>query len=277
MNTFYLKRRTALPVWLLAVALLGGCASAKGARNGAAPSAARVESARAGDGLPFLGSSRRHRVPPPSAEIDPNVVGYPDYNDPLIYLNRATFAFNDVVYRFLFIPVAKGYAFVTPDSIERGIGNFFFNIKTPIHVVNHLLQLKPKPLGRSLLRFGINSTVGVLGFFDPAKAWFDLEREEAHLEDTLARYGAGYGFYLVIPLLGPSDLRHGLSSVADHFLNPITYLTDDPLRTGINAADQLQDFAPRADQYGILREKSEDAYLFFRNLYLQKVQRDADY
>jgi len=207
----------------------------------------------------------------------PAVVSYPEYRDPLSGFNRAVFAFNDVTYRYVLIPVANGYTGITPDPVERSIGNFFYNIKMPIYAVNHLLQLKPRKAGANVLRFGVNTTAGLLGFFDPARAWLEMERSETHLEDTLAGYGMGYGIYLVLPIFGPSDLRHGLSTAGDHFLNPIPYLVDVPVSTGIQSFDYVQDFAPGADRYRVIREKSEDPYIFFRNLYLQGVQRDAAY
>lgn len=205
------------------------------------------------------------------------VVSYSDYRDPLIGLNRIFFKFNDVAYRFLLIPIAKGYTRIVPDSVERCIGNFFYNIKSPIYAVNHLLQGKPKSAGRTVLRFGINTTIGILGFFDPARTRYAIEKEETHFENTLAHYGAGYGFYLVIPIFGPSDLRHGVSALADYFLNPISYLTEFPVSTLIEGYDNFQVFAPGAKHYLTLRRESKDAYTFFRNLYLQGVQRDEDY
>ncbi len=200
---------------------------------------------------------------------------YSDYRDPLIGMNRAIFTFNDVTYRYLLIPLSKGYRWLVPDPVETGIGNFFHNLKTPIYVVNDLFQLEPKPLGRHLSRFVINSTIGVLGLFDPAQAWFGLERKETSFEDTLADYGAGYGIYLVLPFFGPSDVRNGTAQVVDYFLNPVPYLTDEPETTVIQAYDNFQAFAPGAETYETLRRTRDDPYIFFRNLYLQGVQRDA--
>jgi phospholipid-binding lipoprotein MlaA len=205
------------------------------------------------------------------------VVGYENYRDPLIGLNKAVFAFNDVTYRYLLIPLSKGYIRVVPEPVQKSVSNFFNNIRTPIYAVNHLLQLKPEPMGKNLLSFGLNTTIGLLGLFDPARAWFDLESEQTHFDDTLARYGAGCGIYLVLPIFGPSDLRNGASLVVDHFLNPIIYLTENPERSLIEGYDFFQEYAPGAERYEILRRKSEDPYIFFRNLYLQGVQRDVDY
>jgi phospholipid-binding lipoprotein MlaA len=263
---------------LLAGWLMGGCASPTGDRSAQPGDADEMKSAvRLSPGrLPFP-SSRRTALVTSSTTTTATVVSYDDYRDPLIWLNRGFFAFNDVTYRFLFIPVAKGYTWLVPDPVERCVGNFFNNLKAPIYVVNHLLQWKPKPLGRDLARFGINTTVGVLGLFDPAQSWFDIKEEETHFEDTLAHYGAGYGVYLVLPIFGPSDLRKAPSTVVDYFLNPVPYFVEKPASTAISAYDAFQDFAPSAEDYNTLRKKTEDPYIFYRNLYLQGVQRDADY
>lgn len=271
---FHISRGKLLVAPLLACLLASGCATVSGDRS--------AVGAREGERLPFPASRRETAAPVPAPErlvpgLEPTVVSYPDYRDPLIRVNRAVFAFNDVTYRYLLIPLGKGYMRVIPDPVHRSVGNFFYNIKMPIYAVNHLLQLEPKPMGRNLLRFGINTTVGLLGLFDPARDWWGIEREETNFDETLAGYGAGYGLYLVLPIFGPSDLRKSASLVVDHFLNPIIYLTENPERSVIQGYDFFQEYAPEAERYETLRRRTEDPYTFFRNLYLQGVQRDADY
>jgi phospholipid-binding lipoprotein MlaA len=252
---------------LLLCALLsaGGCAAINGPKN---RNSLRSEASAEILTFPAPGSA---------AALEPTVVGYSDFKDPLIWMNRGIFAFNDVTYRYLLIPFGKGYVKVVPEPARESVGNFFDNIKMPIRAVNHLLQLEMKLLGRDLGRFGINTTLGLAGLFDPAKAWWGLEQADTDFDETLSRYGMGYGIYLVLPILGPSDLRNSASLVAGHFLNPILYLTENPERSAIQGFDVFQDFAPGAERYEILREKTEDPYIFFRNLHLQGVQRDEDY
>ena len=200
-----------------------------------------------------------------------------DYNDPLMAFNRAMFAFNDVSYRYVLIPVAKGYNYVTPAAVRTGIGNVFDNIKAPIHIINHLLQWEPAKAGATTARFLLNTTIGIAGIFDPAAAWFSLPKNETGFSDTLAHYGSGYGTFLVLPFVGPADLRSGTGIVADYFLNPIPYITEQPDSSYIMAGDKLQAFAPQAESYETLRAKSDDPYLFFRNMYLQGILRDQQY
>ena len=223
------------------------------------------------------GAGKIIKTPEGMADIQPTVVSYTDYRDPFITVNRAMFAFNDVSYRYALIPLANGYVKVLPLPVRNSVSRFFYNLKSPIYFVNNLLQLEGKLACRNLARFVINSTLGLAGLFDPADAWFGLERAEAHFGETLRFYGAGYGMYLVLPLLGPSDLRDGASAISDYFLNPVNYLLQDPERLGVRATDYLQDYASDAERYKALYDKSDDPYILFRNLYLQSIMRDADY
>lgn len=230
------------------------------------------------------GESRQSSVEPTAshpglAAEDVTVVSYPteEFDDPLMPINRAVFAFNDVSYRYVMIPVSRVYTGYTPRPVRRGIANVFANIKSPISIVNQLLQGKPRSAGRSTLRFLVNTTVGIGGIFDPAKAWLNLPAETTGFNETLARYGSGYGVYVVLPFLGPADLRSGSGVLADYFLNPIVHLTEQPDTFYIMAADTLQGFSSQAENYATLREESDDPYLFFRNMYLQGLMRDREY
>lgn len=207
------------------------------------------------------------------------VVSYPpsEFKDPLIGFNRAMFAFNDISYRYVLIPVAKGYNAVAPQPVRTGVSNIFANIKAPIHIINHILQGQPSKAGTTSARFLLNTTVGVAGIFDPASSWFDLPIEETGFSETLTQYGSGYGVYLVLPFIGASDLRGGTGEVVDYFLNPIPYITEQPDTTLIMASDTLQAFAPHAESYLRLREESDDPYLFFRNMHLQGLLRDKQF
>ncbi len=210
-------------------------------------------------------------------QVTPLVVGYDEYRDPLISINRAIFVFNDVAYRYLLIPAGTGYVNIVPDPARRGIRNIFHNIRAPIYAVNNLLQAKPRSTGKNLARFGINTTVGLLGLFDPAKNWFDIPREDTDFDETLAGFGVGYGVYLVLPFFGPSDVRNSLSTFVDYALHPVPHFTDQPLSTAIRGLDYFQEYAPDAEHYRDLHSKFEDPYIFYRNLYLQGKLRDEEY
>ena len=209
--------------------------------------------------------------------IDPNVVSYDEYEDPLMPVNRFVFGFNEIVGRYALVPLGKGYARVVPEAVDRRVDNFFKNVASPISAVNNLLQAQPKESGINLARFGINTTVGLLGLFDPAEAWFGLERKPTDFAETLARYDVGYGTYLVLPFFGPSDLRNGTARIVDYFLNPVPYVLDDTESFLVLSFGFFEEFAQNAENYEELMRESEDPYIFMRNLHLQAIQRDAAY
>lgn len=262
-------KRVVLAHCLLGIALLGGCASTNGARFAADP-------AELADGRLYAAASKAKSDVEPTV-VEPTVVGYPEPRDPLMPVNRAIFAFNDVAYRYALFPLSRGYRRVVPEPVRKSVGNFFSNLRTPISSVNHLLQGQPQPAGRELMRFGINTTVGLLGLFDPATSWFNIEPQKTTFDETLTRYGTGQGVFLMLPLLGPSDTRNGAGRIVDYFLHPLHYIADDSEETLLRTTDSFQQFPPIADEYEKIREKAEDPYIFFRNLYWQGVRRDVEY
>ncbi len=213
----------------------------------------------------------------PTPDIEPTVVSAPEYNDPLIGINRAVFAFNDAAYRYVVIPLSNGYIAVVPSPVRTSVTNVFNNIKMPVYLVNNLLQGRPEHSLRNLARFGINSTLGLLGLFDVANDWFELPPARTGLNDTLASWQAGYGIYLVLPFLGPSDVRNSIGRIGDQFLNPINYLSAEQDQMVLQGIDNVNGFAPVASRYLELRAESDDPYLFFRNMHLQGIIRDAEY
>jgi phospholipid-binding lipoprotein MlaA len=124
-----------------------------------------------------------------------------DY-DPLEPLNRKVFWFNDHVDRYVLEPVAKGWDRIAPDPVERSVSNFFVNLRSPVVVGNDLLQGKVKDGASDLGRFAVNTTVGVVGFFDYATR-LGLPKHVEDFGQTLGWWGVPAGPYLVLPLLGP--------------------------------------------------------------------------
>lgn len=254
-------------MFFISIFTLGACATVAGQNQQTRPEA----------------SSQVETGPLAGTGIQPNVVAYRDsgpgsetgFEDPFIRFNRAIFAFNDVSYRYVLIPAARTYQ-KAPAPLRSGIGNFFDNIKSPISIINHLFQLDGQDAGRETARFLINSTVGILGFMDPATSQFDIERNQTGMRQTLTQYGAGYGAYLVLPFIGPSNIRDGSSVFFDSLLNPLGYL-DNPESTVLRVFDNFQEFSPTAEGYLTLKAESEDPYIFMRNLHLQGRLRDAQY
>jgi phospholipid-binding lipoprotein MlaA len=226
-----------------------------------------------------------------SQTIEPTVVSYPAeksgqgvsfsenaaFEDPLEFINRPIFAFNDKLFEYVLIPAAKGYTKVVPDPVRNSVGNFFSNIREPLNALNQLFQGDVGDSGKSVGRFLINSTVGILGFFDPATSWFEIDEKVSTINDTLVNYDVGYGSYLVLPILGQSDLRNGFSTITESVFHPIQYATENPETLYIQAYGGFHAFTPEAPTYEQLRSETDDPYIFFRNLYMQSMLRDQQY
>jgi phospholipid-binding lipoprotein MlaA len=189
--------------------------------------------------------------------------------DPLEPVNRLMFGFNDVAYFWVVKPVTHAYAGVVPKPVRLGIDNFFHNVATPARLVNCLLQGKGAAAGTEVRRFLINTTVGVLGFGDPARDRWELVPAEEDLGQTLAVYGFGDGFYLVWPLLGPSTLRDSVGMLGDQFLNPIRYVEPEELSIGISVESSVNLGSLHLGEYEAFKSASLDPYVAMRGAYIQ--------
>jgi len=206
--------------------------------------------------------------PAPVTEVPSASPATPTDDDPLEGFNRAVFAFNDVFDRFLLRPIAYGYGYVTPDFVKRGVRNVFTNLGSPVVLANDVFQLDGSGAVTTTGRFLINSTVGVLGFFDVAKE-VGMPGHPADFGQTLHRYGAGAGPYLVLPLLGPSSVRDGFGRVVDTFLDPLTYVLDFYPRLAVTAGDGVTRRETLITPLDDLRANSVDYYAALRSAYFQ--------
>jgi phospholipid-binding lipoprotein MlaA len=191
--------------------------------------------------------------------------------DPLEPINRGVFWVNDKLYFYLFKPVAKGYRLVIPRPARVSVSNVFSNLATPIRAGNALLQLKYRDFGTEIYRFVINTTFGIGGLFDPAESVAGVKPRIEDFGQTLGYYGAGHGFYLVLPVVGPSSLRDGMGSFVDSFADPFRYAdleTEEYL--WVKLLDATNRLSLDRDTYeGIVRD-SIDPYLFIRTAYAQR-------
>lgn len=137
-----------------------------------------------------------------------------DVYDPIEGFNRRVYAFNYYFDKYVFLPIVAVYEFILPDFVEDRISNFVDNIFEFHNFTNNVLQLKPDPAAITLGRFVLNTTVGVAGLWDPA-TYFGLERQTEDFGQTLGHYGVGDGPYIVLPILGPSNLRDTTGLVVD--------------------------------------------------------------
>jgi phospholipid-binding lipoprotein MlaA len=193
-----------------------------------------------------------------------------DPDDPLEGINRPVYNFNEGLDRVALKPVSSAYTGHIPQVVRTSVSHFYANIQYMDTVVNSFLQGKTKQGFSDLTRFGLNSTVGVLGLFDVATP-LGLEQHREDFGQTLAVWHAGDGAYMVYPLLGPSSVRDTGGIAVSLLTNPIVYaapIVAIPL--GI-----LQVIDLRARNAGFVRFRDEaalDPYVFTRESYLQHRQ-----
>ena len=190
--------------------------------------------------------------------------------DPFQEINEKTHNFNLVLDEKLATPVARIYKKVTPDLVEKSITNFTHNIEDLSIAINNILQGKINNGISDLLRFTINSSLGVFGFFDVASN-LGFEKHDEDFGQTLATWGVGAGPYIVLPGLGPSNLRDTLSMIPDAFLTPLYVIDHDRTSYSLTAIDIVE---TRARYLGLESVVIGDDYLFYRDAYLQSREFD---
>ena len=203
--------------------------------------------------------------------------------------SRAIFKFNMGFDDLVLEPIAKGYNKL-PKPLKSGTSNFTSNIGTLLSIPNNLLQGNIKQLGHSIGSFTINTTVGILGFLNPAEK-IGLKPHKEDVGQTLGSYGIGPGCYFVLPFLGPTTARDSIGLLADTFLDPFAHVTireKELLGTSGNSLDYITvrgttavDF--RADNdlnFESLEKNSLDLYSSFKSVYLQdrenKIKNSTD-
>lgn len=240
---------------------------------------------------PSAGGSARSDATAVDESFDPfateqeNVEEY----DPWEPFNAVMFEVNRKIDRYALKPIAKGYNWVMPDAAQRGVENFFHNIRTGPRMVNNVLQGKFAGAGTELGRFLLNTTFGLGGFFDVAKH-MRIETPDEDFGQTLGYYGVPPGPYLVIPLFPPFTLRDVTGYVVDLALDPVNWLVfplweirnvpsvvSHPNRTtstiaqlGGRSAFIINERALNLESFQGVEEATVDLYSAVRNAYLQK-------
>lgn len=192
--------------------------------------------------------------------------------DPLQTVNRASFEFNQQFDRFLLKPIAKGYKWVTPSPVRDSVNNFYWNLDEIPTTINNVLQFQPKATAVSFGRLAINSTFGILGIFDVA-SHLGLQRRSNDFGITLAKYGFTGSPYLVIPFLGPSNIRDGLGLGVDFkFFTVYPYIQSVQLRNILLGVDYVRIRANYLGNEDVMNVASLDKYTLLRNAYIQRRQ-----
>jgi phospholipid-binding lipoprotein MlaA len=187
--------------------------------------------------------------------------------DPLENYNRAMFAFNDKAYRIVLKPIARGLR-VLPEPVRVSGRNFFTNLGAPVSAASALLQGDVRNFGTELGRFLLNTTAGLAGLFDVATE-VGIVQDEEDLGQTLARYGVGHGFYLVMPFYGSSSLRDVIGNAGTAAINPVYQNLDTGEIIAINVVEAEIALSLDRDTYESLYDSSLDPYAFFRSAWTQ--------
>jgi len=212
-----------------------------------------------------------------------SLTNHKEINDPLNEYNRIMTSFNDTMFTYTINPISELYATITPEPIRQSVANFIHNIQFPIRLTNNLFQGKFKNSSDELERFIVNTTIGLAGLFDPASIYMHIPTHNEDFGQTLGYYGVGAGFHIVLPFLGPSNMRDVLGLTADAYMSPLQYQkglkkykipNNYGQAIGIYSFEKLNQNSLHLGAYESLKKDAIDLYPFLRDIYEQK--RTAD-
>ena len=193
-------------------------------------------------------------------------------------LSRSIFKFNMVFDDIVLEPVAKGYNKL-PGPLKKGTGNFTSNISTLLSIPNSMLQGNFKQAGHATGSVIINTTLGILGFFNPAEK-IGLKPNKEDVGQTLGSYGIGPGCYFVLPVLGPTTARDSVGMIADTFIDPFAHITirenslaglsgNDIDYYSVKGTSAVNFRSDNLTNFDSLEKNSLDLYSSFKSIYLQ--------
>ncbi len=192
-----------------------------------------------------------------------------DPRDPLEPMNRGIYKFNDAADKAILKPVAQGYKAVVPKPVRSGVTNFFSNIDDVLVAVNNVLQFKFNDAMSDVGRVIANTTFGVAGVFDVATGW-GMPKHNEDFGQTLGAWGVGDGPFLMLPLLGPSNVRDAAGLLVYYRLDPVVNLHNVPARNSLTALRFVDRRARLLDAEKVLDEAALDPYTFLRDAYIQQ-------
>ena len=196
-----------------------------------------------------------------------------DVYDPFEGLNKRIYSFNYHFDRVVFLPVTNTWRRYMPYFVRKGVSNFFNNIRDIRTLANSILQLSPEKTAQSAGRVLMNSTVGIYGFIDVATS-LDFPRPSEDFGQTLGRWGVGQGPFVMIPFLGPSNMRDGLGMIPDLILQTEAYggFLAKPLRSTIFVFDAIDTRSQVPFRY----YETGSVYEYETVRWLNSVKRDLD-
>ena len=207
-------------------------------------------------------------------DVEPSI-RYDEIYDPLEPINRAILGFNFFIDDIAIRPVIKTYKYIAPDPLEKGVSNFFGNLKEPIRAISFVFQGEFLKSLNSAGRFTVN-TITSLGTFDLASR-VGMPKNETDIGLTLAKGGISSGPYLVLPILGPSNLRDFSGDIVEFVIDPVSI--NIPNREYVYIGDGLNSRAEFDEEIDLIRGSSSDRYEMLKSIYYQNrnSQIEEDY
>ena len=193
-------------------------------------------------------------------EFDP----WEPFNEKMFWFNR------EVLDRYVLKPAATAWDFILPNQVQKGVHNVFDNLAVVRRVVNNALQLKFAGAAKEAARFTINSTIGIVGFFDVAKEGFGIEQSDQDMGLTFGVWGIGPGPFLVLPFLPPLTVRDGIGYAVDVAMTPYIYFIPWYASIGSTATNLVNERSLNLDRFERVAESTVDLYGAVRNAYLQR-------
>lgn len=192
-----------------------------------------------------------------------------DPMDPLEEFNRAAYSFNELLDRAVLEPLGQGYNAVVPGPVNKGVTNFFDNLRDVSSAINNLLQLKIGRAFSDVGRVAVNSTFGLLGLIDVASN-LNLPSYKEDFGQTLGVWGMGSGPYIVLPFFGPSSGRDTIGVVVDWYTDPLYYLDDSGTTWALRGLRLIDTRADLLNASRVISLAALDPYAFVRDAYLQR-------
>jgi phospholipid-binding lipoprotein MlaA len=194
--------------------------------------------------------------------------------DPIEPFNRFMFKVDNVLFVYILSPIGKVYSFVIPNYFRQGFKRMDYNIQMPKRLFNNLLQAKFAGAGISLSRFLVNTTIGIIGFYDPAYEWFGWEKYDEDLGQTLGKWGIGPGFYVYVPIIGATSVRDGLGGIIDDQMDPRAWIPFGG--SGIRFIMKFNNVTLEIDDIEQKLEEYFDPYSLKKNFWYMKRTAEID-
>lgn len=231
------------------------------------------------DVAPAANPPAQSEQPPDQDAPPPGIGAQTGYSDPLAWFNEPVFTFNLKVDDWVIHPVASVYADVAPEPARDAVGRFLTNVRVIPRVANNAFQLRFTQAGTEVARFGVNTTIGVLGLFDPAQNWFGLEPSPNDFGLTIRTYGVPSGPYVMLPLLGPSTVGDTVGVVADGLMDPISWLLPAVVSISVQVGQRAATFVNyrslHLDQFAEVDRYAIDLYGAVQDAYMQTRENET--